>query len=141
MGNRSTLSVTLSVLAISVLLGTASSNAYSSYAGSTSNTAVVSWLPPAERTDGSALTNLSGYRVHYGKSMNAMRIIDIRNPGQTSQFIDGLGEGWWFFAVTAYTSDGLESEMSGLGAKRILEQGLIPSPPKLFWSSRRGPIF
>ena len=141
MCDRSTLSVILSVLAISVLLGTASSNAYSSYSGSTSDTAVVSWLPPTERTDGSALTNLSGYRVYYGKSMNAMRIIDIRNPGQTSQFIDGLGEGWWFFAVTAYTSDGLESEMSGLGAKRILEQGLIPSPPKPFWSSRRGPIF
>lgn len=137
MVDRNALSVILSVLAISLLLGAtgcSTDGAYTdngaspnhdagelSYSGSASNTAVVSWMPPTERTDGSALTDLAGYRVYYGKSLNAMtRTIDIRNPGQTSQFIDNLDPGTWYFAVTAYTSDGLESGMSELAAKRIL---------------------
>jgi hypothetical protein len=92
-----------------------------SYSGSTSRTAIVSWTPPTQRVDGSTLTNLAGYRVYYGKSLNAMsRIVEIANPGQISQFIDNLEKGTWYFAVTAYTSDGLESDMSELAAKRIL---------------------
>ena len=92
-----------------------------SYSGSASKTAIVSWTPPTQRTDGSALTDLAGYRVYYGRSLNAMsRILDIRNPGQTSQFIDDLETGTWYFAVTAFSADGLESEMSELAAKRIL---------------------
>jgi hypothetical protein len=137
MSNRSTLNVILSVLAVSLLFGAASSSAHGgytgsgestyddaappSYNGSTTNSAVVSWLPPTTRSDASALTDLAGYRIYYGKSLNAMtHIIDIQNPGQTSQFIDGLDQGTWYFVVTAYTSDGLESTMSELAAKKIL---------------------
>ena len=143
MVNRNAFSVILSVLAISLLLGasgcssdgastdTNASNASNvstqneidnlSYSGSTSNTAVVSWMPPTERTDGSVLTDLAGYRVYYGQSLNAMsNIIDVQNPGQTSQFIDNLETGTWYFAVTAFTADGLESGMSELAAKTIL---------------------
>jgi hypothetical protein len=137
MGDRSALNVMLSFLAVGLLLGTTGCNSDSnytgsgvsasndsvlpSYSGSTSNTTILSWTPPTERTDDSALTNLAGFRIYYGKSLNVMtRIIDVRNPGQTSQFIDGLDKGTWYFAVTAYTTDGLESDMSALGAKRIL---------------------
>jgi len=129
-------SVILRVLAVSLLLGTtgcgvdradtgSGASTYDeagipSYSGSTSNTTIVSWMPPTQNTDGSALTDLAGYRVYYGKSLNAMtRIIDIGNPGQTSQFIDDLDEGTWYFAVTAYTGAGLESGLSELAAKRI----------------------
>ena len=98
-----------------------SSDSGLSHSDSTSQTAIVSWTPPVQRTDGSALTDLAGYRVYYGKGLNSLtQIIDIRNVGQTSQFIDNLDTGTWYFAVTAYTNDGLESEMSNLGAKRIL---------------------
>lgn len=137
MVDRSPLSVFVTVLAISLVLGATGCGSGSaqtgsgastynelsdlSYSGSTSNTAIVSWMPPTQRTDGTALTDLAGYRVYYGKSLNAMtRIIDVRNPGQTSQFIDELDKGTWFFAVTAYTSGGLESEMSEIAAKRVL---------------------
>ena len=100
---------------------TDSSDSGLSHTDSTSQTAIVSWTPPVQRTDGSALTDLAGYRVYYGKGLNSLtRIIDIRNAGQTSQFIDNLDTGTWYFAVTAYTNEGLESEMSNLGAKRIL---------------------
>ena len=130
---RTALRAALSALALGLLLALTGCDG-SSYAGSgdsddrglshtdsTSQTAIVSWTPPVQRTDGSALTDLAGYRVYYGKGLNSLtQIIDIRNTGQTSQFIDGLDTGTWYFAVTAYTRDGLESEMSNLGAKRIL---------------------
>jgi hypothetical protein len=142
MAHRTALRATLSTLALGLLLaitgcdgsGSAGSTDSSgstdrsdsgdsglSHADSTSQTAIVSWTPPVQRTDGSALTDLAGYRVYYGKALNSLtKIIDIRNAGQTSQFIDNLDTGTWYFAVTAYTRDGLESEMSNLGAKRIL---------------------
>jgi hypothetical protein len=130
MAHRTALRATLSALALGLLLAITgcdgSSSAESgdsalSHSGSTSQTAIVSWTPPVQRTDGSALTDLAGYRVYYGKGLNSLtQIIDIRNAGQTSQFIDNLDTGTWYFAVTAYTNDGLESEMSNLGAKRIL---------------------
>ena len=130
MAHRTALRATLTALALGLLLAITGCDG-SSYGGSgdgglshsdsTSQTAIVSWTPPVQRTDGSSLNDLAGYRVYYGKALNSLtRIIDIRNPGQTSQFIDNLDSGTWYFAVTAYTQDGLESEMSNLGAKRIL---------------------
>jgi hypothetical protein len=133
MVHRTALTATLSALALGLLLiitgcngsGYAESGESGdqefSHSDSTSQTAIVSWTPPVQRTDGSALTDLAGYRVYYGKGLNSLtQIIDIRNAGQTSQFIDNLDTGTWYFAVTAYTNEGLESEMSNLGAKRIL---------------------
>ena len=130
---RTALRAALSALALGLLLAItgcdgssyvasdASDDRGLSHTDSTSQTAIVSWTPPVQRTDGSALTDLAGYRVYYGKGLNSLtQIIDIRNAGQTSQFIDDLDTGTWYFAVTAYTRDGLESEMSNLGAKRIL---------------------
>lgn len=82
--------------------------------------ALVSWIPPLERTDGSALTDLAGYRVYFGRAPDALvRIIEIRNPGQTSQFIDNLEPGAWYFAVTAFSRDGLESEKSAIASKTV----------------------
>ena len=136
MAHRTALTATLSALGLGLLLAISGCGGSSyadsvdsvdsvdrglSHADSTSQTAIVSWTPPVQRTDGSALTDLAGYRVYYGKGLNSLtQIIDIRNAGQTSQFIDDLDTGTWYFAVTAYTRDGLESEMSNLGAKRIL---------------------
>ena len=130
---RTALRAALSALALGLLLAITGCDGSSyvasdarddrglSHTDSTSQTAIVSWTPPVQRTDGSALTDLAGYRVYYGKGLNSLtQIIDIRNVGQTSQFIDNLDTGTWYFAVTAYTNDGLESEMSNLGAKRIL---------------------
>ena len=136
MAHRTALRATLTALPLGLLLAITgcdgssyavngdssdSSDSGLSHSDSTSQTAIVSWTPPVQRTDGSALTDLAGYRVYYGKGLNSLtKIIDIRNAGQTSQFIDDLDTGTWYFAVTAYTRDGLESEMSNLGAKRIL---------------------
>jgi hypothetical protein len=86
----------------------------------TLGTATVSWTPPAQRTDGSALTDLAGYRVYYGKGSGSLtHVININNVGQTSQHIENLDSGTWYFAVTAYCSKGLESPKSEIGSKKI----------------------
>jgi hypothetical protein len=86
----------------------------------TLGTATVSWQPPTQRTDGSALTDLAGYRVYYGKSSGSLtHVININNVGQTSQHIENLDSGTWYFAVTAYCSKGLESPKSEIGSKKI----------------------
>jgi hypothetical protein len=86
----------------------------------TLGTATVSWQPPTQRTDGSALTDLAGYRVYYGKGSGSLtHVININNVGQTSQHIENLDSGTWYFAVTAYCSKGLESPKSEIGSKKI----------------------
>ena len=86
----------------------------------TLGTATVSWEPPTQRTDGSALTDLAGYRVYYGKSSGSLtHVIDVDKVGQTSQHIENLDSGTWYFAVTAYCSKGLESPKSEIGSKKI----------------------
>ena len=86
----------------------------------TLGTATVSWQPPTTRTDGSALTDLAGYRVYYGKNETELtHVVEINNAGQTSQHIENLDTGTWYFAVTAICGKGLESPRSEVGSKTI----------------------
>ena len=87
---------------------------------STSGSALLSWHPPRQRTDGSPLRGLAGYRVYFGKSPNPARyILEITNPGQTSQFIDNLDQGTWYFSISAYDRKGRESAKSTPASKTI----------------------
>jgi len=87
----------------------------------TLGTATVSWEPPTTRTDGSALTDLAGYRVYYGKDQASLtHLVEITEVGQTSQHIENLDTGTWYFAVTAFDSKNLESPKSEIGSKEIL---------------------
>lgn len=88
--------------------------------GTTTGSATVSWVPPTQNVDGSALTNLAGYRIKYGQSASALtRTIDIDNPGISRFVIDDLSSGTWYFAVTAYNSAGAESALSNIASKRV----------------------
>ncbi len=85
-----------------------------------SGQATVAWLPPTQRTDGSALTNLAGYRIRYGTSATALsRVVQLNSVGLTSYMIEGLTPGTWHFAVTAVDTGGLESDASNLASKVI----------------------
>ena len=73
--------------------------------------ATLSWTPPTQNTDGSALTNLAGYRIHYGTSATTLtQSIQIANPGLTTYVIEDLSPGTYYFAVRAFTSNGGESD-------------------------------
>jgi hypothetical protein len=82
--------------------------------------ATVSWLPPTTRSDGSALTNLAGYKLYYGTSGSEFdHVITIDNAGLASYVVERLSTGTYYFAVSAFDSDGLESAQSTVGSKVI----------------------
>lgn len=84
------------------------------------NTALLSWTPPATNTDGSALTNLAGYRIHYGTAPGAMtQTLQLDVPGATAFEVANLATGTWYFAMRAYTSAGAESVLSNIATKVI----------------------
>jgi len=73
----------------------------------------LSWVPPTENLDGTPLVDLKGYEIHYGNASGVYSTtIPIDNPGITRYVIDGLGAGTYFFAVTARSASGGESDYS-----------------------------
>jgi len=80
----------------------------------TNGVATLDWLPPTENSDGSALTNLAGYTVYYGTSPGSLtQSIKVTNPGLTAYTVTNLSTGTWYFAVTSYSSTGVESTRTG----------------------------
>jgi hypothetical protein len=82
--------------------------------------ATVSWTPPTQNTDGSALANLAGFRIAYGTSAQALNhVVEVANVGMTRYVIDNLSPATYFFAVKAYTTAGVESDYSNIASKTI----------------------
>jgi hypothetical protein len=82
--------------------------------------ATLSWQPPTENTDGTALTNLAGYYVRYGKSPGGLSTeVKIANPGLTTYVVSDLSPATWYFQVSAYNSSGVESSPSATASKTI----------------------
>jgi hypothetical protein len=82
--------------------------------------ATLSWQPPTENTNGSALTDLAGTRIHYGTSAsNLGHVVQLSGAGQSSYTIGNLTTGTWYFATTAYATDGTESSLSSVVSKSV----------------------
>ena len=80
----------------------------------------LSWVPPTERTDGTALTNLAGYKIHYGRMSGVYDYeINLNTPGLATYVVEHLVPGDWYFTLTAYDSAGLESELSNEAHRQI----------------------
>lgn len=98
--------------------GTTTSTSGSTSSGSTPSTGSTSvtlnWEAPTENNNGSALTNLAGYKIHYGTaSKDYTEVVAVSNPSLNRYVIDSLQSGTYYFAITAYNSAGVESPMSG----------------------------
>jgi hypothetical protein len=82
--------------------------------------ATLSWTPPTQNTDGTALTNLAGYRIYYGTNSSALtQMIQVSTVGMSSYVIENLSPSTYYFAVRAYTSAGSESANSNLVTKVV----------------------
>jgi hypothetical protein len=82
--------------------------------------ATLSWTPPTQNTDGSPLTNLSGYRIYWGTTQGSYpNSVTVSNPGLTSYVVESLVPGTYFFTATALNSSGVESGFSGVASKTI----------------------
>jgi hypothetical protein len=87
----------------------------------TTGSATLNWHPPTQNTDGTSLTNLAGYTIHYGTNASSLgSSVQLTNPGLTSYQIDGLNTGsTYYFAVTANNSGGSSSALSSEVSKTI----------------------
>ena len=81
---------------------------------SASSTVTLTWAPPTQNTDGSALTDLAGYTIYYGTaSGNYTHSIQLTNPGLAAYVVEGLTAGTtYYFAIAATTNTGLMSALS-----------------------------
>lgn len=72
------------------------------------------WQPPTQNTDGTPITDLAGYKIHYGTSSSSYeQTVTVQNAGLTRYVVDNLPSGKYYFAITAYNSKGVESALSG----------------------------
>ena len=83
-------------------------------------TATISWIAPTRNDDasdenpiGTRLTHLDGFKIYYSQFPGEyLTMIAITNIGLSSYLIENLGEGDWFFVMTAYNTYGNESKYS-----------------------------
>lgn len=87
---------------------------------SAGRTATLSWDAPTANTNGTPLTDLSGYRIYYGTTPEDLsQSVKIDSIGLQTYVIDDLEPGTWYFAVRALAGDGSESPMSDVVVKTI----------------------
>ena len=90
-------------------------------ATSTSSPVKLSWVPPTRNVDGTQLSNLAGYRIHYGQVSGQYDYsVSVGSPSITSATIENLAPARWYFAVTAVTSSGIQSDYSVPFSKAVL---------------------
>jgi hypothetical protein len=102
--------------------GSSSSGSDGSTAGrpAATGSATLSWRAPTQNEDGTALTNLAGYKVRYGVTPSALNaMINIASPATTTVTIEGLAAGTWYFTLSAYTNAGIESDQTTPAQKTI----------------------
>ena len=83
-------------------------------------TATLSWEAPTSNTDGTPLTDLTGYRIYYGSNpQELVQTVQIRSTGIQTYVIDDLAPGTWYFAIMAIARGGAESTLANIVVKKI----------------------
>ena len=89
-------------------------------APATTGSAVLNLTAPTQNTDGSALTDLAGFRIYYGTSpSNLTQLAQLTGTTLTSYTVNSLASGTWYFGAKAYTTTGMESALSAIATKTI----------------------
>jgi hypothetical protein len=81
--------------------------------------AQLSWTAPTENVDGTPLTDLAGYRVHWGTARRNYSQNARIDGASNRQYAVTLSPGTWYFAVTAVNAAGEESAYSGEVSKTV----------------------
>ncbi|WP_405241479.1 putative Ig domain-containing protein [Lentisalinibacter salinarum] len=80
----------------------------------------LSWSPPTENTDGTALTDLAGYRIYWGTTSGSYpNSVTIDNPGVTTYVVENLVPDTYEFVATSYNTSGVESDYSAPATKTV----------------------
>ena len=81
----------------------------------------LSWTPPLENTDGTALTDLAGYNIYWGPSPgNYPNSVKIDNGTVSTYVVDNLAPGTYEFVATSFNFAGAESSFSN-SATRVVQ--------------------
>jgi len=82
----------------------------------TSGSVTLTWSPPTLNTDGSALSDLAGYRVQYGASNASLsQTVDVGGATTTSLVVPGLQRGaTYYFAMSALNAAGQASNSTNV---------------------------
>ena len=83
--------------------------------------ATLSWTAPTENTDDSELTDLAGFKIYYGTSVDNLDIILTIEANDVSAYVIENLEmtQTYYFAISAYNQLGIESELSTIASKTI----------------------
>jgi hypothetical protein len=82
--------------------------------------AALSWDPVTRNTDGTPVSGLAGYKIYYGRApWTLTHVVVVADAHSTSYTVKGLAPGRWFFAVAAYSHNGVESAASKAKSKVI----------------------
>ncbi|MGO9803294.1 MAG: putative Ig domain-containing protein [Steroidobacteraceae bacterium] len=86
----------------------------------TSGSVTLSWVAPTTNTNGTPLTDLTGYVINYGTSASAMtESVTVSTTSTTAYTLSGLASGTWYFEVFASASDGMQSAASNVVSTTI----------------------
>jgi hypothetical protein len=71
----------------------------------------ISWTAPTQNEDGTALTDLAGYRIYYGTTTaRYSEKVTLDSAGTNAYVIENLAAGRYFLVMTSVNSSGLESK-------------------------------
>lgn len=89
--------------------------------GTATGSATLSWVAPTENSANEPLEDLAGYKIYWGQSEGSYtNSVTINNPGITTFVLDQLAPANWYFVVTAFDSQGVESYFSNVASKDVL---------------------
>lgn len=88
--------------------------------GASTGSATLSWTAPTQNEDGSALTDLAGYKLYWGTEPGSYpNSVTIDNPGITTYVVENLTAGTYEFVATAFNTSGVESRFSSSATKTV----------------------
>jgi hypothetical protein len=83
----------------------------------------LSWEIPTARTDGSELpaNEIAGYRIWLGTRSDDLHVVADLNDGSVSSYtVTDLSAGTYYFAVTVYDTDNIESGFSAIVSMTVM---------------------
>ncbi|MCU7926975.1 MAG: putative Ig domain-containing protein [Candidatus Thiodiazotropha sp. (ex Dulcina madagascariensis)] len=90
---------------------------------STTGNIALSWVPPVTRTDGNPLdmSEIAGYKIYMGSSQDNLEpVMEYEDRTIQNHLFENIETGDYYFAVTAYDTDGIESDFSNVAMKSTM---------------------
>jgi hypothetical protein len=88
-------------------------------AATTTGAVTLNWAAPTTNSDGTALTDLNGYRIVYGRDASNLDQSKPMPSTVNSAVVDNLASGTWYFAVVSINTAGTESAPTNIASASI----------------------